>query len=228
VIDAARRTASEDHTRFPLCSPEAGLDDPVGLVHAKDLLAAALERPDAGVQEVARALARVPDGMLIDELLTELRERRAHLAVVVDEYETVVGLVTLEDVLEELVGEIADEFDRPEEEGIVREPNGARVPGSASLRAVREELGIVIAAAHEATIGGHVMELLGRVPEVGEEVRLDGHVAEVTAVGEAHITEPRFELPGLRPADDADREDRLPERSARAAQGDDAAGRRSG
>lgn len=125
--------------------------------------------------------------MLLGELLRELRREKRHMALVVDEHGTTVGLVTLENVLEELVGEIEDEFDAEQARLISRDGEDAIVEAQAPLRLVSEELGLEVADHHEATIGGHVLELLGRMPDVGETVSLDGYAAEVVAVGDGRL-----------------------------------------
>ena len=109
------------------------------------------------------------------------------MALVIDEHGTTVGLVTLEDVLEELVGEIEDEFDAEQVRLITRDGDNALVDAHAPLRLLSEELGLEVSGHHEATIGGHLLELLGRLPEVGETVALDGFMAEVLAVGEGRL-----------------------------------------
>jgi CBS domain containing-hemolysin-like protein len=192
VEDAASMAARSGHTRLPLCEPDGGLDAPVGVIHAKDLLAVLTERRQANLSELARPLARVSEATLIDELLRELRRERQHIALVADEHGTTVGLVTMEDILEEIVGEIEDEFDERAQGMIRHDGRDVVVDGGAPLRLVSEELGLGIDSSHEATIGGHVLETLGRVPEQGETVKLEGAEAEVTGVGEATVTELRF------------------------------------
>ena len=108
--------------------------------------------------------------MLIDELLELLRKQREHLALVVDEHGTTVGLITLEDVIEEIVGEIEDEFDPEEREPVREEGDATVIAGWAPVRLVEERLGIDLADHHEATLGGVILEHLGRLPEPGEEV----------------------------------------------------------
>ena len=165
------------HTRLPLCAPDAGLEEPVGLIHAKDLLPACAAGDDRPLRDLARPITRVSEAALLSEALPELRLR--HLALVVDEHGTTTGLVTLEDILEELVGDIEDEFDLHEEPDVRREGDAWLVPGSLPLRDLARELGADIEDPHEATIGGHVIEELGRVPEPGEAVEVDGLRVEV-------------------------------------------------
>ena len=165
------------HTRLPLCGPEKGLDEPLGLIHAKDLLPACAAGDDRPLLALGRPITRVSEAALISEALPELR--RLHLALVADEHGTTTGLVTLEDVIEELVGEIEDEFDRHEEPDVRRDGDSWIVPGSLSVRDLAGELGIDLEDPHETTIGGHIVEELGRVPDAGEELEVDGLRVEV-------------------------------------------------
>jgi CBS domain containing-hemolysin-like protein len=129
---------------------------------------------------------------MLDKLLAELRRERRHVALVDDEHGTTIGLVTLEDVIEELVGEIEDEFDASATELIRRDGGAVIVDGVAQLNAVAAALGIAFTDPDEATIGGHVLELLGRLPEASETVVIDGYQAEVLAADEMRSTELRF------------------------------------
>lgn len=165
------------HTRLALCAPESGLDEPLGLIHAKDLLPACATGDDRPLVELARPITRVSEAALISEVLPELR--RLHVALVADEHGTSTGLVTLEDVIEELVGEIEDEFDLLEEPDVKRDGDSWIVPGSLPVRDLAGELGVDLEDPHETTIGGHVVEELGRVPDPGEEVEVDGLRVEV-------------------------------------------------
>jgi CBS domain containing-hemolysin-like protein len=192
LAEAARVAAETGHTRLPLCEPDGGLDDAVGVVNSKDFLRALLAGKDVELRDLARPLRRVPESILIDELLTDLRRERQHIALVVDEHGTTIGLVTLEDVLEEIVGEIEDEFDPRAADLLVREEEGTRVKGEAPLHVVAEQLGVTFEDPDEATIGGHVVEALGRLPAAGETIELDGHRVDVTAVDETRVLELLF------------------------------------
>jgi CBS domain containing-hemolysin-like protein len=186
--DAVRVIRESGLTRLPLCEPE-GLDSPLGLLHVKDLL---VNGPGTKLQDIARDLERVPESMLIDELLERLRKLREHFALVVDEHGTVVGLITLEDILEEIVGEIEDEFDPEEREPMREDPEGTVIAGWAPVRLVEERLGVEFRDHHEATIGGVVLEHLGRLPEPGEEIEVSGVRMEVLAAKDAQIHELRL------------------------------------
>jgi CBS domain containing-hemolysin-like protein len=187
--EAVRIVRESGLTRLPLCKADGGLDSPVGLLHVKDLL---VNGPGSRLEEIARPLERVPESMLIDELLERLRKLREHFALVVDEHGTVVGLITLEDILEEIVGEIEDEFDPQEREPMREEPDGTVIAGWAPVRLVEERLGVEFRDHHEATIGGVVLEHLGRLPEAGEEVEVAGVRFEVLSAEEAQIQELRL------------------------------------
>ena len=171
---------------------EDGLDSAVGVVNFKELLRLALDGVPAELADLARPLTRVSESMLVDQVLREMRKRRQHMALVVDEFDTTVGLVTLEDILEEIVGEFEEEEDGEHPPEIRREGDTLVCAGTAPLGEVEDELGIDLENAGEATIGGHVVELLGRVPEAGEVVRVDGLPVSITAVDEARIVELRF------------------------------------
>jgi CBS domain containing-hemolysin-like protein len=192
VRGAAAQAMDTGHTRLPLCEADSGLDAVIGVVHVKDLLSVALKGEDAELADLAREVSRFSESTLIDEVLRELQRRRQHMALVVDEHGTTVGLVTIEDILEELVGEIEDEFDPQAVEQIRRDGDTTVVDGSTPIRTIAQELGIEIPDPHEATIGGHILELLGRMPEIGEVIELDGYRAEVESVTDARITGLRF------------------------------------
>jgi CBS domain containing-hemolysin-like protein len=187
VVEKVRETGL---TRMPLCRPDGGLDAPVGLIHVKDLLVHI--ESDRPLEEIARPVERVPESMLIDELLERLRRQREHFGLVVDEHGTTVGLITLEDVLEEIVGEIEDEHDPEEREPIAEDGDGTlTIAGWAPIRLVEERLEIEVDDHHEATIGGVVLERLGRLPEAGEVVELAGVRLEVVRAEDAQVQELR-------------------------------------
>ncbi|MEW6223597.1 MAG: hemolysin family protein [Chloroflexota bacterium] len=174
VID---RIIEEGHSRVPVY--ETSVDEVIGILYAKDLLpflkAAAVEPPD--LRTLLRAPVFVPESMTIDDLLHEFQRRKVHIAIVLDEYGGTAGLVTIEDLLEEIVGEIQDEYDV--EEPLV-EPLGedrARVDGRASVDDLLDVFDLRLTLEDEDeydTVGGLVYHRIGGVPVPGDEVRVDG------------------------------------------------------
>jgi CBS domain containing-hemolysin-like protein len=186
----AERVIETGHTRLPLSEPQGGLDAAVGVINAKDLLPAGLEpERDIDLRAIARPIAHVSESARVDRVLRDMRRDRRHIALVHDEHGTVVGLVTLEDILEEIVGEIEDEFD-PEHRDPIRVEDGVVViDGAAPARDVADRLGFELEGHHETTIGGYLSEELGRVPRPGEEVDLHGRRFKVSGVDETRVTE---------------------------------------
>ena len=128
---------------------------------------------DHPVREAVRPAVFVPEQKRVAELLREMRTQKFHMAIVVDEHGSTAGLVTLEDLLEEIVGEIADEYD-PDEPAVEHLPDGSlRVPGRTPIDEVSEELGTELPDTEWDTVGGLVFNLLGHVPAVGETVRFE-------------------------------------------------------
>ena len=166
------------HTRFPVY--EGTPDSIVGIVHLKDgIVAAATGELDQQVRSVMRPVLVVPETIHIDELLKQLRRRRMHMAVLVDEYGGTAGLATMEDLLEEIVGEIRDEFDE-EEPGLADRHDGTwSVDGMMSIDEFNARFGQGIQDENYDTIAGYVLGQLGRVAEVGDEVSIDGLVLRV-------------------------------------------------
>jgi CBS domain containing-hemolysin-like protein len=188
----AERVIETGHTRLPLCEPDGGLDAAVGVINAKDLLPVGLE-PDHEIdlREIARPIAHVSESARVDQVLRDMRRERRHIALVHDEHGTVVGLITLEDILEELVGEIEDEFDPEHQDAIRREDGVVVIDGSAAARDVADRLGFELEGHHETTIGGYLSEELGRVPREGEDVELHGLRFAVSGVDGTLVTELR-------------------------------------
>jgi magnesium and cobalt exporter, CNNM family len=153
------------------------LDDVVGIVFAKDVLKALHQgKRDMPLPELVRPARYVPESKKVGILLREMQQEKFHMALVTDEYGSVTGLVALEDLLEELVGEITDEYDLEEPE-IERVDDGCyRVSGKASIDDVNEELDAELPDEEWDTIAGLVLDLFGRIPDEGEEVTFEGLV----------------------------------------------------
>ena len=161
-------------TRIPVYGE--GIDDIVGLAHVRDLIAAVRDEGDGRpVGEVMREIGFVPDTKRTAELLAEMQGGRSHLVIVIDEFGGTAGLVTLEDLLEEMVGEITDEFDV--EQALVEklEEGRFRVSGRVPLSELSEALEAELPSGRWSTVGGLIFTLLGRVPDEGESLDVNGH-----------------------------------------------------
>ncbi len=177
LLQTVIRTA---HSRFPVY--EGSRDNIIGILLAKDLLK--LQRfPELKVRGLLRPAAFVPESKSLNELLRDFRSSRNHLAVVIDEFGTTAGLLTIEDVLEEIVGEIEDEFDdkaQQEESGLYTLADGSqRVAGDATVEAVNAWYGTTLPTDEFDTIGGLVADAAGHVPRRGETVTVGGLVFSV-------------------------------------------------
>ena len=177
--------AAGNYTRYPVY--EAGSPDRiVGAVHVKDVLRAIESEGGLDTSLTARDLARevlvVPENRPIDEILEDFQNQELQMAIVIDEWGSFEGLFTLEDIIEEIVGEIRDEFD--EEEPAVRKLSDGSysIDGRIPIGVVNEALGSEFESEDFDTIGGLVLGHLGRAPEVGDEVRLDGYLLCVDEV----------------------------------------------
>jgi CBS domain containing-hemolysin-like protein len=172
------------HSRYPVT--ENGPDSVVGFVRSQDLLQLA-GKPDAQLAQVVREIHRVPETKPVEQLLREFQARRLQIALVVDEFGGTAGLVTLEDVLEEIVGEIQDE-DAVEAPRIERLPDGAyRVDGAYPLADLERDLDWELETEDADTVAGLVMERLGRIPRVGDVVTEDGWRIRVEAMERTRI-----------------------------------------
>jgi CBS domain containing-hemolysin-like protein len=168
---------STHHTRYPLCT--LGLDHVVGMVHIKDLFQ---ESADVSSSEdllrKKREILFVPESCTAEELQRQFQQKRMHMAVVVDEYGGTAGLVTLEDLLEELVGEIQDEFDR-ESPKIQKTSEGQILDGLLHVAEVNAKLGLGLEESDARTVGGYITEELGRIARVGDRVTVNGREIRV-------------------------------------------------
>ena len=175
------------HSRLPLSTVD--LDDVVGFVHIKDLISldsAERERPIP--DEMRREALAVPESASIQSVLSSMRRSRSHIAIVVDEHGTAAGIVTMEDVAEELVGDIADEHDLDEDHVRVGMGGDLLVAGSSRLDEL-EELGIELPSGEYSTVGGLVMDHLGRVPRRGDVVTVDGWRLTVRTISRRRVGE---------------------------------------
>lgn len=177
------------HTRFPLV--EGHLDHSVGVVHIKDLLPL-VGRPDPDLRKVKRELVPVPEMMAIDKLLRVFLDRHLHFALVVDEFGGAVGVVTLDNVLEEIVGDIQDEFDAEKPEFRRLSSSEFEVDGTLNLYELAEHAGLTIESDEVTTVGGYVTHLLGHMPRLGEQVGVGDYLLIVTKVDHRRVQQVLF------------------------------------
>lgn len=178
VRDVLDRIVESGHSRIPIF--DGSIDNITGVVYAKDLLKFLRDGSQtAPVQSLAREPYYVPETKKVDELLHEMQQRHVHLAVVVDEYGGTAGLITIEDLIEEIVGEIQDEYDV--EEAMIEEVSDeeALFDARVSIRDVNDTLDLDIEDEDFDTLGGLLYHELGKVPSVGDEVRVDGALVTV-------------------------------------------------
>ena len=178
-------------SRFPVYRDD--LDHIVGVVHVKDLVG--VDRGSkARAHDVMRKVPAIPETLRLDQALAEFRRQYAQLAIVIDEYGGTAGLVTLEDVLEQLVGEVGDEFEKDVAPAIKEEGPGVYVVnGLVGLTELRERLHIELTDEPYDTVGGMVFGRLGRVAQVGDAIEAEGYRFQVTAVDGRRVSQVRIQ-----------------------------------
>ena len=174
VAEGARQALDLGHTRYPVIGGSA--DDVIGFVHVRDLLRPGSDvAADARVTDVARTVLMLPDTKSLLATLTEMRRDAAQLAVVVDEYGGTAGIVTLEDLVEDVIGQIRDEYDLDEEVAASDRADGTReVDGGLVLEDFADETGVELTDGSYETVAGFVQAELGRIPEEGDQVTVEG------------------------------------------------------
>ncbi len=193
VIQLARRTG---HSRFPVY--EESMDDIIGIVHLKAAVSVPRERrADVPAAALATEPLRVPEAVHLDTLVSELRARGYQMAVVVDEYGGTAGVVTLEDLVEEIVGEVLDEHDR-RRAGIVRSEGSLTFPGDLRPDEVLDRTGIRIPEGDVYdTVGGYIMSVLERIPVVGDTLEIEDGTLEVQRMDGRRVDRVRFIRPRM-------------------------------
>ena len=184
-----KKALESRHTRFPLC--RGHLDNTVGLIHIKELVPM-MRDPHPDLMRIKRELIPVPEMMSLEKLLTLFLTKHAHLAIVVDEYGGAVGMVTLENVLEELVGDIQDEFDTDKEEFSKINENEFSVDGALGLYELQDSVGLELESDDVSTIGGYVTHLLGHLPKQGEQVQIDNYIVTVSQADGRRVKQLHF------------------------------------
>ena len=199
---------AEGHSRIPIY--EETIDNVIGILYAKDLLPFLARGEVPQIGSMLRTPLFVPESISVDDLLHSFQRRKVHIAIVLDEYGGTAGLVTIEDLIEEIVGEIQDEYDVEEPMIVELSPNEARVDGRASVDDLAEHFDVELNGAdseHYDTVGGLVYHEMAGVPSVGDTVEVDGLTLTVEStdgrrVGKVLVSRrPRVEPDG-READD--------------------------
>lgn len=185
------------HTRLPLC--DGDLDHVVGLIHIKDLFRTTAALPP--LTGIAREIAHVAETLTLDRLLRRMRAEKLHLAAVVDEYGGISGIVSLENVIEEIVGQIQDEFDREVPELMMKREGVWLVSGAILVDELENALGVEFSPRDEDTVGGVMLSELGGQPSVGNEVSLPPLTLRVVEVDENRILQVRVEIDPPRAAE---------------------------
>lgn len=179
-----RLAREHEHTRYPLC--EKNTDQIIGMVNVKDLL---FNADLKDIRSIRRDILFVPEMKSLKDLLREFQKTHLHMAIVVDEYGSTAGLVTLEDILEELIGEIQDEFDLESPKFQRLSDRTFRVAGNLLLEELEDKLKIEIEDEENDTVAGYVMARLGRPAKVGDTVEVDSYILRVTRVQGFRINE---------------------------------------
>jgi putative hemolysin len=204
--DALAALLESPFTRYPVY--RESLDEIIGVLHVRDLFAALHDRGIAqvGIEQLLRPVYIVPETKDLGALLAEFRKQNQHMAIVVDEYGAMQGIATLEDLLEEIVGEIEDEFDLPDESVERIDETHIRIDGTFPIDDFNEQFHTQMEVEDYHTMAGFVFGLLGRAPEVGDEVTTDGLVLQVVEVEGSRIQRLEVEFREALPADEPAKE----------------------
>ncbi|GAB6125428.1 hemolysin family protein [Humidesulfovibrio idahonensis] len=188
LAEVAALIIEHGHSRIPIYRDNR--DHMVGVVHAKDVLGPLLlplgEQPP--VTSIMRPVHFVPETTNLKSLLHDMQSRKIHLVIALDEYGGTAGMLTMEDILEQIVGEIGDEYDALRPEDVQEMPDGSQiVSGRVSLDEINERFGLDLASDLVESIGGHLSEIAGHIPEKGESFDLGGWRFQVHEADAKHI-----------------------------------------
>nr|AGS53443.1 magnesium and cobalt efflux protein CorC [uncultured bacterium contig00027] len=162
-----------EHSRFPVYQDT--VDDVIGILHVKDVLKTLVKSETLNIRELVRKPFFVPGAMHIDDLLRELRRKKLHIAVVVDEYGGVSGIVSMEDIIEEIIGDIQDEFDHETEDVINLGEGSWLCDARVNLEFLAEETNLQLPVDDFDTLGGFVFDLFGKIPAKNEKTEYKGY-----------------------------------------------------
>jgi magnesium and cobalt exporter, CNNM family len=188
---AAQFAMERRHSRYPVIGESS--DDIVGFVHVRDLFDPAITGRSVRVQEIVREVFMLPATRQLLSALTDMRREGAHLAIVVDEYGGTAGIVTLEDLVEEIVGDIRDEYDIDEPETTRSMTGEVEVDGLLNLDDFEDETGLALPEGPYETVAGYIVQQLGHVPDLGESATIDGHVLTVVGLDGRRVARVKVE-----------------------------------
>jgi putative hemolysin len=193
---AAQFAMERRHSRYPVIGESS--DDIVGFVHVRDLFDPAMAGRTVRISELVREVFMLPATRQLLSALTDMRREGAHLAIVVDEYGGTAGIVTLEDLVEEIVGDIRDEYDVDEPETTRSMTGEVELDGLLNLDDFEDETGLEIPEGPYETVAGYIVQQLGHVPSIGETASIDGHVLTVIELDGRRVA--RVKVAPVRPA----------------------------
>jgi len=206
LSEVLRVVRTEGHSRLPVY--RGSIDQVIGFLYIKDLITHFDRLENVHLRDLVRPAFFVPETKRVDALLAEMRSRRAYLGIVVDEYGGTSGLVTMEDVIEEVVGEIHDELDEVQLLVHPLEEGAYRVDAKVDLDDLNEQLGVHLPADEYDTLGGFLYALAGKIPGVGDRFESDGLEFGIAAVRGKRITQVLVRVPRSQPVVDPAREER--------------------
>jgi putative hemolysin len=214
LADAAALIGRRPHSRYPVI--DGSSDNIIGFVHVRDLLAPDAEERGSRVTDLARPVIFLPETKIVLSALSEMRRDSFHLAIVLDEYGGTAGIVTLEDLVEEVIGDISDEYDVARAR-VTRLRNGdLELDGLINLEDFHDETGIELTDGPYETLAGYIMAVLGRVPSVGDQVTFDGlrltvHAMDGRRISRVRLSRTDSAAGGERPAQVAEPQQALPD-----------------
>ena len=172
AFKAVKIVADKPHSRYPVSDDSQ--DDVIGFIHVRDLLDPDMRERSIRVSDLARDIARYPGSKQVIPTLSAMRAANMHMALVIDEYGGTAGIITMEDLVEELIGDIRDEYDTDESEGTIPLGRDTVVDGLDNLQDFADETGVDLPEGPYETVGGFIAAELGRIPMVGDEILVDG------------------------------------------------------